>query len=357
MVNETEKGHNRKTDIRPTSDSNWFAKLKAEPLSDKTNQEFLDWLEENPENEQQYERCELAWDLAEELEQDAEIASLIRECDERIAQSKHRKQSENRSNFLQGLRELFAAPKAKIGAFAFACAAVISVFVLQMPQTYQTGIGEQLVVALADGSTITLNTDTELRVNFTKDHRGIELQRGEAVFEVAHDANRPFDVFAANGMARAVGTRFNVAMEQGQVTVSVLEGVVEVRAGVDRETPGQGVEDLNSRNRSALLKIGQAVNYWQEGAIAEPHKARINRINAWQKGKLAFDADPLQEVIKEHNRYSSQKIVISRDQLKSIEVSGVFNAGDTEALLYALQETFGIRALHRNNLIMLVPKT
>ena len=359
MSNNTENSKKRNTAVQPSADTDWFVKLKKDSLNDDTNDEFLAWLQQNPENELEYERCELAWELAGELENEPAVAALISRCDEQIAQAQRQAETGFFAVLAQRLRGLFTArPIFTAGAIAFACITVISTLLLFLPKTYETGIGEQRLVTLPDGSSIILNTNTELAVSFNSDHREIALKRGEALFEVAHDPNRPFEVFAANGLARAVGTRFNVALEQNLVTVSVLEGKVEVRTDLQKPTPlPEGVTHLEQQRNSALLIKGQAVNYWDQGAMAEPQPAQLKRIEAWQQGKLEFDASSLVEVIKEHNRYSLNKIVISNDQLENIQISGIFNAGDTEALLFALHETFGINALHRNNLILLVPKS
>lgn len=345
-----------KKGISTSKDTDWFAKLNAGPLTEKTNEEFLAWLEQNPEHEQEYERCELAWDMVGELEQDPEIATCIKECEDRIEEYHDR--SNLWTDLFASVREMLGGPVAKSAALAFCCIFAFSWVLLQLPQTYETGVGEQRLITLADGSSVTLNTDTRIAVRYSSALRGIELERGEAIFNVEHDADRPFEVMAGNGLARAIGTRYNVARAGEIVTVSVLEGVVEVQANVTehRDLP-KGVANLEQHNAPVILKQGQAVNYWEVGAIDKPQGADIKRINAWLEGKLDFEADLLSDVIKEHNRYSSQKIVISHDQLKSLLVSGVFNAGDTEALLFALNETFGIRALHRGGLIMLVPKT
>jgi len=360
MSNNTENSKKRNAAVQPSADTDWFVKLKKDSLNDDTNDEFLAWLQQNPDNELEYERCELAWELAGELENEPAVAALISRCDEQVAQSQRRADTGFFIRLSQPLRRLLAArPIFTAGAIAFACMMVISIVLLFLPQTYETGVGEQRLVTLPDGSSIILNTNTALAVSFNSDRREITLSRGEALFEVAHDPNRPFEVFAANGLARAVGTRFDVALEQNLVTVSVLEGKVEVRTDLQNPTPlpEEGVTHLEQQRYSALLIKGQAVNYWDQGAMAEPQPAQLKRIEAWQQGKLEFDANSLVDVIKEHNRYSLKKIVISNDQLDNIQVSGIFNAGDTEALLFALHETFGINALHRNNLILLVPKS
>lgn len=356
MSRNRKENQGSKEVISTSKDTDWFAKLNAGPLTEKTNEEFLIWLEQHPEHEQEYERCELAWDMVGELEQDPEIIACIKECEDQI--EAYRNRSNRWTDLIASVREMMAGPVAKTAAFAFCCVVAVSLVLLQLPQTYETGIGEQRLITLADGSRVTLNTDTRIAVRYSSGHRGIELERGEAIFDVEHEPDRPFEVVAGNGLARAIGTRYNVARAGEIVTVSVLEGIVEVQANVSehRELP-QGVANLEQKNAPVILKQGQAVNYWEVGAMDKPQSANLKRINAWLEGKLDFDAELLSEVIEEHNRYSSQKIVISHDQLKSLLVSGVFNAGDTEALMFALSETFGIRALHRGGLIMLVPKT
>ncbi|MEJ1963522.1 MAG: FecR domain-containing protein [Gammaproteobacteria bacterium] len=99
--------------------------------------------------------------------------------------------------------------------------------------SYRTPVGGLASVPMEDGSRITLNTDSQIRVDLTVKERRVELQQGEAFFEVAHDASRPFIVRAGNKRVIAVGTRFSVRREANDVRVVVTEGKVRVETEGD----------------------------------------------------------------------------------------------------------------------------
>lgn len=323
-----------------TPDTDWFAKLRSEKINREVDTDFCSWLEEKPENEQEYERCELIWELSEELAEAEEMQSYIEECDALIESRRESVKSRQSNKLIAWLTK----PVATAAAVAVVGIATAMLTFLLMPESYETAIGEQRLVRLSDGSTVNLNTNTEIIVDYGDKVRRIKLERGEALFSVAHNPSRPFDVVAGNGVTRAIGTSFNVALEKDKVTISVLEGVVEVDADLTQ------VEDNEPLPR---LDRGKAINYWRSGAIAEVYVADLKRIESWREGKLNFDATRLADVILEHNKYTTNRIVIGDDRLEEVLISGVFRINDTEALLFALEQTFGIRALSRGNYILL----
>jgi transmembrane sensor len=209
---------------------------------------------------------------------------------------------------------------------------------------YETATGEQRVVALTDGSRVALNTGTRIGVELGSHERLVRLERGEALFEVARDAQRPFIVNAATGYARAVGTRFNVQVDAGAVTVVVLEGRVEVAP-----SPAERVH-------AARLTAGESAAFVASGSLAAaaPERASIERIAAWRDGKLRFDAWPLEQAIAEHNRYAHKPIVIDGNVPDDVKVSGVFRIGDTQALLGALQELLDVTVVDAGESFSLV---
>lgn len=196
------------------------------------------------------------------------------------------------------------------------------------PRHFETGVGEQRDVLLADGSRIALNTDTALTVHYSAGSRRIELQRGEALFTVKHDATRPFDVAAGKTLTRAIGTEFNVDMRRSHVTVSVLEGVVRVSGPL---VP------------VAALARGQALEFSPKEQRLRAEKADIKRIDAWRTRRLEFSDTPLAEAVEEFNRYSTTRVVIGTAGLESVRVSGVFRIGDTDGFLYSLREALGLQ--------------
>lgn len=193
---------------------------------------------------------------------------------------------------------------------------------------YRTAKGEQLPVTLADGSRVELNTDTELRVHLSERERRIELLRGEAFFSVQHDTARPFEITAAGGRIRDVGTRFDVYATLHQVTVSVDEGQVEVTT-----LPAQ----------SATLGAGEQVAYTPDGELSQVTPASRNA-TAWRDGHLAFELTPLAEVMAQVERYHPIEFVIADPALRALRVTGRFQFRNLLLLLRTLEATFPLKA-------------
>lgn len=216
------------------------------------------------------------------------------------------------------------------------------------PMHYETQVGEQRDVLLPDGSRITLNTDTSLNVRYAKTRRHIELERGEALFAVEHDANRPFDVSAGGTLTRALGTEFNVDVRHSTVTVSVLDGTVRIAAAPQiAGTPGSApinMEPGMSTIVPALVK-GQAIEVrtTEHRVIAE--QADVRRIDAWRTRRLDFTDLPLAEAVDEFNRYSNTRIIVGTPALESVRISGIFRIGDAEGFLFSLEQTLGVKTL------------
>jgi transmembrane sensor len=187
----------------------------------------------------------------------------------------------------------------------------------QRAQRFETAIGEQRSVLLADGSLVTLNTSSSIEVRMERNLRTVQLLSGEALFEVARDTVRPFDVVAGRTTVRAVGTRFDVDRRRGTTTVIVVEGKVLVS-----DTGANGLP----------LTAGEQMTL---GAHAKHLPVRADTTNAvaWTQRKLIFAHRQLADVAAEFNRYNRQSIEIRGAQLRNQEISGVFQANDPASFL------------------------
>jgi transmembrane sensor len=184
-------------------------------------------------------------------------------------------------------------------------------------QRFETALGEQRSVVLADGSLVTLNTSSSIDVHMEKDRRTVQLLSGEALFQVARDTARPFDVVAGGTTVRAVGTQFDVDRRSGTTTVTVVEGKVLISdTGADRLPLAAGEQ----------LTVGSHVT-------RSPVRADTATAVAWTQRKLIFAHRQLAEVAAEFNRYNRQSIEIRSAGLRSQEISGVFQANDPASFL------------------------
>ncbi len=194
-------------------------------------------------------------------------------------------------------------------------------------RTLHTDVGQHLTAKMPDGSSISLNTNTTLTVQFSQEQRLVILERGEASFSVAHDTARPFRVKAGDRIVQAVGTVFNVRRETGpNVRVTVTEGVVKV---IDR--PEAKREDVFVR-AGQLAEIGAA-----SASIQRVDPSRLDAAQAWQRGVLIYQGETLEDVIADVSRYTAVRFEIEDDSIRQRRVGGVFRTGDVDGLLLALR--------------------
>lgn len=202
---------------------------------------------------------------------------------------------------------------------------------------YATQVGEQRTVELADGSTVRINTNSLVEVTYAADARRVRLVRGEALFDVEKDPERPFTVFADGSAVRAVGTVFSVRLEEHRVDVAVSEGAVQLIA----EAAAPGPEAASYRVEQlqiATLAEGSAT-------ISTLEAGDLEKLLAWREGVLVFEGRPLSEVVEEFNRYTATPIAIVDPALLDVTVGGRFGVGETDALLEVLEAGFGVRVI------------
>ena len=243
----------------------------------------------------------------------------------------------NRPRPAKVLRALFSGRTApRIAGLGLAAAALIGVVVIAQPfgQTYRTGVGERRVVALADGSTIDLNTDSVVRVRLSRDRRAISLDEGQALFSVAHDTARPFIVTAGDTAVRAVGTRFEVYRTGAAVRVILAEGRVQV-------TRANGPAPTMMRAGTRLEVGGKTP--------ARPVAVDVAAATGWTDGRLTFQDAPLAQAVAEVNRYSRTKVVLGPGVPADERVNGIFNAGDTQAFVNGVAASLDLKSATRDD--------
>jgi transmembrane sensor len=212
-------------------------------------------------------------------------------------------------------------------------------------EAYVTAFGEQRQVLLSDGTRLWMNTETRLRVAFDGQARTVAVESGEALFEVAHDAQRPFVVRVAASEVVALGTVFSVRLTPGAqpgpdaLAVALLQGQVAVRAVAG----GAGVAPA----APIVMQPGQRVRMVPASGGAAPEvqvdRPQVEQLLAWRQNEAAFDDVPLAEAVAEMNRYSRTPIVLS-DQAAAAgkRVSGLFRTGDNLAFASAAAKLHGL---------------
>lgn len=214
-------------------------------------------------------------------------------------------------------------------------------------ESFETALGEQHDIALPDGSSILLNTNSSLEISYTKAARQISLNRGEAFFDVAADPLRPFRVAAGEGVVEAVGTAFAVRLDETEeIKVTVAEGRVALSAlgrqpQLRGETSAQPVEP-----KKELLEVAanqRAVFAQKVQSLESVEDAAMNRALSWRKGVLIFAGDPLRDVVNEITRYADVEIIIADPALMDTPVGGYFRIGEVDAMLRSLEISFDVQ--------------
>ncbi|MFY4729554.1 FecR family protein [Nitrospira sp. BLG_2] len=203
---------------------------------------------------------------------------------------------------------------------------------------YKTAPGEQKSVSLADGSTVFLNTQSAFSVNLSEQRRSLALTRGEALFEVAHDIERPFEVTVGGWIVRAVGTTFNIDRHADNITVTVVEGAVRLLHDND-------VWDI---------PVGYRIAYDEHHIIGELEPVDILKTIAWRKGEFSFTDMPLSRIVEELNRYRSGKIVIATASLGDLRLSGSLSLEDPIQALKMLQNVFPFQVTQFTSFLTIV---
>lgn len=208
----------------------------------------------------------------------------------------------------------------------------------------QTGIGERRVVILPEGSQVSLDAATQVRVRFSDSRRQLELLSGRAKFDVAKDPLRPFSVAVGKKVVVATGTSFSVERMKSQLRVVLFEGRVEVlQPAVPRM---QDAGHSHSSIQPVVLTPGRELLASIDEAVAPTVTATdTSRSLSWEGGQLVFIEEPLSSAVERVNRYSQRKLVIEGTRTADLRLNGVFNAGDNAAFIEAVRTLLPVDTL------------
>ncbi|NYT69357.1 FecR family protein [Pusillimonas noertemannii] len=292
----------------------WFTRMHAGDATPEEIAACKAWRQENPEHERLYRGVEFFWDASDQLPRDR-LRAILAKPD----QQPSKRRALTRRQFALGLA----------GAGALGVAAAVAVPTLlreeaQYRSTLATLQGERREITLPDGSTLTLNVNTQIDVVFYERRRIIELVAGEVFSVVEPDSQRPFIVLAGNTEVKVTGTRFDVWREHDEVNVSVESGSVAVTSGA-----------WWSRDKT-LLQGGQSVAIGRDGVAADVEAVQVENVATWREGKIVFDNAPLGRVVAEMGRYLPQPVRLDAPGLRDYRVAGVFNVDDPDAMIAAL---------------------
>lgn len=296
----------------------WFMRLQDEDCTDAERNTFSRWLAADPRHAHEYEAMRNTWQACDGLKPAFPAAHTAAEPSAHATRPRHYRRT-------------------------FSFAAVVMVLALALgigwnqgwvPVEYRTYEAENAtrLVTLPDGSRVELNISTHMSYARYKDRRIVSFDKGEAFFEVAHDALKPFVVHAGKGSIQALGTRFNVWMYQDQVNVILVEGSVLVLG--DRSQPG----------RSVRLTPGMQARYRDNDAQPESSLTQTGDASlAWRYGKLVFNDLPLRQALPLINRYLPTPIMLGDNATGDLRLGLSYNIREMSRLLTSLPQVLPVR--------------
>lgn len=322
----TGPAHPETEDLDHTA-ARWYSRARSGAMSPQEETAFEAWLDADPQNRAAYDAIDLAWGAL----------GLVRDHPRVMAMRESLPPEPNRFLARPWARRAVAACAAAVIAGAGLSAA----WLVWRPsdelanQAFRTGVGQKATINLPDGTEVTLNTGTVLRTRADHDRRLVYLDQGQAFFRVAHDKSHPFIVHAAGRTVTAIGTAFDVRVDHGRFSVTLVEGKVRVEQPVapakapQAATPARSVQSTDMVAGSELVAAAD-----QQWTIAPTD---IVKATSWVHDQLIFEREPLSQVVDEMNRYSVRKIVIADARVGRTLVSGNFRPGDVESFARALE--------------------
>lgn len=342
MTGSTREPFDPESDDRPARATQWFLRTHSEGARVEDLPEFKRWIDDDPRNAVAYRQVAETWADIGSHATAPEIMAGRRNALDDARRAAHRRWS------VRG----WSTPLARAAGIAIMLIGAALFFYWQHG-VYTTGIGEQRALRLDDGSLVTLDAKSRVRVAYSDSARLLKLERGRARFEVARDPLRPFRVQAGDQWIVAHGTEFNVERVAGTVLVTLLEGrvaVTGIEAGprhaiaqiAGESAPATATTAAASPQGIIELTAGQGLHVRANGSATLLPKIDVERATAWQSGKLFFDNEPLASAVERVNRYSKLQIEVS-PAVADVRVSGVFKAGDGEAFIEAVAAYFPVQ--------------
>ncbi|BBL60613.1 FecR family protein [Methylomonas koyamae] len=304
----------------------WWVKLDGGSDDPELLAEFQRWLAADAAHREAYRRLQQLW-------------SDLAEVESRLVPASADMPLQPREPVSAKVRQRVRLPLALAASVALYWLSPLS---LGLRADFHTGFGEVRDIALSDGSSVHLNGNSALQVQFGNGQRSLTLLRGEALFEVSPDPARPFRVQAGDGVITALGTAFNVRLDGGRVVVGVTEHSVALELQRD------------GRPQRGVLLEGQQAAFAAEQGIGPVQAVDKLAASAWRRGKLVFEDRPLGEVVAELNRYHRGLLLVGDSALAERRVSGVFATGQPLAVLAALESALHIRSTRLGDYLILL---
>lgn len=325
--------------VRFNEASGWQLRLATDPALEMS-EEFIAW-HADPSNRRAFVGVSMVWKAAEEFAMEPQLLDM-RQAALRRARVASTRRWRSDSLLLRAIAAIFVV--SLLGAAS-------AYYYSTLPAIYVTGAGERRTEALADGSHLTLDSDTKVEVRYSRVSRNLRLDRGRARFDVAHDVTRPFSVAAGGETVVAVGTAFDVERVNDKVLVTLIRGRIVVKGSSVTDT-----DPTRKSHPSISLRAGQQLVASRDAPPAIM-PMNLQMASAWENGQLVFNGDTLAEAVVRVNRYTDQPIQVD-PAIASIRIIGSFSAGDVSTFVSAVTSYFPVQATtNANNTVLLQPRT
>jgi transmembrane sensor len=300
------------------------------------------WLAENKENAREFERVTEVWDSARGIS----AAGMTRLGNWRAASVRPQ----------EDVAPLWGLAKVAI-ALVVGGLPVGLAYLHWSADVYRTGVGEERLVRLHDGSRISLNSNTRVEVKLSNTQRHVKLTSGEAYFEAAHDAARPFVVSAGGHDVTALGTSFLIRYEADRTAVTLVDGKITVSNATppvttptDTNIPSAPAARPTARVAEGLVTLtpGERIVLARNTppAVDSPH---IDVVTAWRRGEVILDKTELHEAVAEINRYEDTKLVLDSPETGRLKISGIYRTGDGAGFARTIARLYQLRITQKNN--------
>lgn len=305
----------------------WFARRRSGAMSGAELRELDTWLDADPAHRAAYDHLARLWAGTDCARDDPEVMEM--------------RDAAQRTHLWRRWRSVTAVAAtllvvclAGAGAANWVLAgrdASPALVTAAQHQEFRTSVGQTATVTLADGSVVTLDTNTVLRTRAVWNRRYAELARGRAFFRVAHDPTRPFVVLANGRTVTALGTAFEVWVDRGRFGVTLVNGKVRVEQPTPPARDKKRVEPKATILAPGAQLVDTPTGDWRVANID------VARETSWVGGLLRFRDEPLGNVAAELNRYSRKKVVIDDPDIAARPIQGAFAAGDVDEFVRAAQ--------------------
>jgi transmembrane sensor len=308
----------------------WLSRLHSDARTEQTEKAFRRWLAASAAHRAAFEQMSGVW-----------------ECTENLARLPSPEVSRARE-FGRALRRGLAASAVTLALCALltlGASYLIRWRADSSSEVFVTAVGERRPVALADGTRLELNTDSRVKVSYGRRIRRVTLEKGQARFEVVRNPARPFVVRVGEEQVVALGTAFDVRCVDGRISIVLAEGGVAVLPAGDSYTAANSPAALT-------LHPGERLDFESPG-FAVKSTIRLDREEAWMKGRVVFEATRLGVAIAEINRYASRRLELVNPALGDLLISGTFSVDDPNAFARAVAQMFSLQVIEAPNSVLI----